>query len=301
MPHPATPLARAVDRYTALHPASPAGDGSFYETAVAGLCFVRYRAPRPPEHVLYGASLCVVVQGSKTAVVGETVLTYGPGDCLVLALDLPLVAHITEATPAVPYLALLVALDAALLVEVAGQAGVRAAAPASPALGAFVGPLPEAAADALLRLVRLLETPAAIPALAEPVLRELYYWLLTGPDGPALARATLPGTAARRVAGAIRQMKDAFPGPVRVEALAAAAGMSASAFHAHFKAATALAPLQYYKRLRLLEARRLLAAGAETARDVAFRVGYESPSQFSREYARTFGAPPARDAAALAA
>lgn len=292
-----SPLARAVDRYTALH----TGDGSFYETAIEALAFVRFEAPMPPEHAVYRASLCVVVQGTKEAVVGETVLTYGPGDCLVLALDLPLVAHVMEATPERPYLALVVALDPSLLVEVAQQAGIRASAPAQPALGAFVGPLPAAASDALLRLVRLLDTPAAIPALVEPILRELYFWMLSGPDGPALARAALPGTAARRVAGAIRQMKDAFPGPVRVEALAQAAGMSASAFHAHFKAVTALAPLQYYKRLRLLEARRLLAAGAETARDVAFRVGYESPSQFSREYARTFGAPPARDAALLAA
>ena len=288
-------LARAVDRYTALH----TGDGSFYTTGVEALHFVRYEAPFPPEHAIYQASLCVVVQGSKEAVVGETVLTYGPGDCLVLALDIPLVAHVAQATPEAPYLALLVALDPALLFEVAQQAGVEAGA--SEGLGVFVGTLPDAAEDALVRLVRLLDTPDAIPVLAEPILRELYYWMLRGPDGPALASVALPGTAARRVAGAIRQMKSAFPGPVRIEALAEAAGMSASAFHAHFKAVTALAPLQYYKRLRLLEARRLLAAGAETARDVAFQVGYESPSQFSREYARTFGETPARGAAALMA
>ena len=254
-------LDRAIDRCTALHGQL----GSLYETSVDSLAFVRFEAPFPPEHDLYRASLCVVVQGAKEAVVGETVLTYGPGDCLVLALDLP---HVTRATPEVPYLALIVALDPTLMFEVAQQAGI--AAGASAGLGTFVGQLPGAAEDALVRLVGLLDTPQAIPVLTEPILRELYYWLLAGPDGPALASVGLPGTAARRVAGAIRQMRDAFPGPVRVEALAEGAGMSASAFHAHFKAVTALAPLQYYKRLRLLEARRLLASGGETARDVAF-------------------------------
>ena len=291
-------LARAVDRYTALR----SGDGWFHETAIAPLALIRAEAPASPSPVLYEASLCIVVQGAKQAAVGDTVLSYGAGEYLVTALDVPLTAHVTHATPDAPYLALVIALDPALILDVAQHIGIAdAPAPEAGALGVFVGTLPAGASDALERLVGLLATPTAIPVLAAGVLREIMYWLLSGPDGPALAASVLPGNAARRVAGAVHAMRAAFPAPVRVSTLAEAAGMSASAFHAHFKAATALTPGQYYTRLRLLEARRLLERGGETAKAVAHRVGYESASQFSRDYARLFGLPPGRDAAALAA
>jgi transcriptional regulator GlxA family with amidase domain len=151
----------------------------------------------------------------------------------------------------------------------------------------------------MLRLIRLLETPAAIPVLAPAALREVYYWLLTGPDGAAIARLALAEGNTQRIARAMTLLRDNFTRPIRVAELAEAAGMSPSSFHEHFKALTAMTPLQYQKQLRLLEAQRLLVAGDIDAARAAYRVGYESASQFSREYARMFGAPPARHAAGL--
>ena len=287
----------AVSRHTSGRASGePHGTGR-YSTAVEGLDFYRSEVPTQPDHVVYHLSLCVVVQGGKRVVVGDAVLDYAPGQYLVAGLDLPLVSHITRATASEPYLALALALDPVLLADVARRAGVGHRATRRPEPGLIVEPLAGDAADALDRLVRLVDRPEAVAALYEPLVRELAYWLLVGPDGAAFARLAFPDGPARRVARAVDAMKEAFPGPVRVDDLAEAAGMSASAFNTAFKAVTALTPIQYYKRLRLLEARRRLAAGAPVAKEVAFEVGYESASQFSREYARTFGVSPARDGA----
>ena len=293
------------DRLTDLvarHTAGLPGPTGAYPTAVEALCFYRADAPSEPLPMLYEPSLCVVVQGSKRATLGETVLDYGPGQCLVAAVDLPLASGVTQASVAEPYLSLVLTLDPVLLADVALLAG-RTARPAGLAeVGVFTGALGAETAGALSRLVGLLDRPEAIPALYEPTVRELYYELLTGPDGDAFARLALPDGPTRRVARAVGAMRAAFPGPIRVDALADEAGMSPSAFGVAFRAVTAMSPLQYYKRLRLLEARRLLAAGAGvSAQAVAYEVGYESASQFSREYARLFGAPPRRDIRAVRA
>ena len=284
-------------RYTALH----SGTDGLYETEVDALGLIRADRPSHPVHTVYEPTVCVVFQGAKQVTVGETVLEYGPGDHLVVGLDIPVVGRVTEASPEAPYLAVQVRLDLGLLAEVARDAGVTVdpTDEDGAALRAFVAPLGRPAAEALDRLVGLLDTPRAIPALYPAVARELYYWLLVGPGGDAFARATLPGGHAAQIAEAVRQMQEAFPGPIRVGDLAESAGMSESSFYNHFQSVTGMPPLQYYKRLRLLEARRLLAAEGASARGAAFAVGYESPSQFGREYKRLFGAPPIRDAARL--
>ena len=161
--------------------------------------------------------------------------------------------------------------------------------------GWFVTDLDGPMADCALRMVRLLETPKAIPLLYPSMMRELCYWLLTGPNGGDVAKIVLANGYAQSVVTAIQTLRDRFAEPVRIEELADAAQMSVSAFHRQFKALTSMTPLQYQKRLRLIQARNLMVTDAANVETAAFRVGYESPSQFSREYARMFGAPPRRD------
>ncbi len=158
----------------------------------------------------------------------------------------------------------------------------------------LTGPVAE-----VTRLIRLLDTPGAIPILYPSIMRELSFWLLTGPNGGRIARLALPSGHAQRIADAIHAMREDIARPMRVEELAGAARMSPSSFHQHFKTLTSMTPLQYQKQLRLLEARRLMVADAANVANAAYRVGYESASQFSREYARMFGAPPKRDVAAM--
>ena len=285
-------LADVVLRHTAT------GLVGRHATAIEALGLYRATAPSQLTPTLYEPSLCVVVQGAKRIAAGETVLDFAPGECLVAALDLPVAGAITRASADEPYLSVVLTLDPVLLADVARRvpAPGRSTAPGPARVGVFVQTLTPEAISALERLAGLLDRPEAIAALYEPLVRELVYWLLAGSDGDAFARLAVPDGPTRRVARAVGVMKEAFPGPVRVDALAEAAGLSPSAFNTTFRTVTAMSPLQYYKRLRLLEARRRLEAGAESARAVAFEVGYQSASQFSREYARAFGTTPGQHA-----
>ena len=289
-------LAERLVRYTDLRRSS----GNLHPTEVDALTVARLDHPVAPVPTVYEPSICVVVQGEKRVGVGDTVLEVTAGDRLVVGVDVPATGRFVAASPEVPALSLILTLDAALLLDVAEAAGVtRANATRStrPDLGLAVAPLSTPAAEALVRMVDLLDRPAAIPALYPAVARELYYWLLTGPGGDQFARVTLPSGHAAHVAEAIHQMRAAFPEPVNVADIATEIGMSVSAFYAHFKSVTGIAPLQYYKRLRLLDAQRLLTTRGAGVGEAAFAVGYQSASQFSREYARAFGVPPGQHAA----
>lgn len=269
-------------------------------TPVPGLAVVRAAAPTAPFRALYHPVVCVVAQGAKRVMSGDAVHDFGAGQSLIVGIDVPVTAQVVTASPEAPYLAAAVDLDWAILREVIDAAD---AAPAAepPAPGILVGAPDAALADCMARLLRLTGEPAAVAVLRPLLLRELHFRLLQGPHGATLRRgARLDGRAAG-VARAIRRLRDGFAEAIMVEELAAAAGMSLSTFHLHFKTATGLTPLQFQKQLRLLEARRLLASGAASAERAAYAVGYESPTQFSREYARMFGAPPKRDAAHLRA
>jgi AraC-like DNA-binding protein len=214
--------------------------------------------------------------------------------------DLPVAARVVEAWPSRPYLAVRLALDPAVVGELLAD-GTTTPALGPPARAIAVTPAELSLLDAVSRLVALLDSPQDVGPLAPLVLREITYRLLTGPRGVRLRQIAAAGGPAHRIARATRWLKDHFADTLRVESLAKRVGMSPSAFHLHFKGVTALSPLQYQKRLRLQEARRLMRGEGLDAAEAALCVGYESASQFGREYRRTFGAPPRRDVAALQA
>jgi AraC-like DNA-binding protein len=270
------------------------------ETAVPGLGLSRASAPTGLIPVVYETSLCLVAQGSKEVLCGGESLRYDATHSLLVSVDLPASTRVVEASAARPCLAVRVGLDPAVVGELLAE-GVSGPPPGPPARALAVTPAGPALLDAVGRLVALLDSPRDVAPLAPLVLREITYRLLAGPQGTRLRQIALAGAPAQRIAGAIRWLREHFAGPLRVEDLARRVRMSPSAFHAHFKAVTALSPLQYQKRLRLQEARRLLLGQGFDAASAAFRVGYESASQFNREYRRLFGVPPGRDAAAFKA
>ena len=268
---------------------------SVFATAIKGLAILRSDRPKRPSHRIFKPALCVVVQGAKCTTFGNKRFDYRAGQALVVSLEIPSYGRVVEASPDKPYLSVVVEFDLPTMREVMEGLGDLARPKGEVGGGVFVTDFDGPAADCVLRMVRLLDTPRAIPVLYPSLMRELCYWLLTGPRGGDIARIVLANGHDQRVLAAIQTLRARFAEPVRIEELARGARMSPSAFHRQFKALTSLTPLQYQKRLRLLEARNLLIADAATAETVAFRIGYGSPSQFSREYARMFGAPPRRD------
>jgi AraC-like DNA-binding protein len=218
---------------------------------------------------------------------------------LVVGVEMPAVGQVTQASPAHPYLGLVIELDLGVMREVIASLDSAPIASESVRHGVFVSDFEGPLADCAARAVRLLETPQAIALLYPAVMREICYWLLTGPHGGEVVKMALGSDRTRRLVGAIHALRDRFADPVRVDELASIARLSPSAFHRQFKALTAMTPVQYQKQLRLFEARRLLASGESNVENAAFRVGYESASQFSREYSRMFGGSPRRDVASL--
>jgi AraC-like DNA-binding protein len=285
-------LAAAVERHTGA-------DGD-YETAVPGLWLYRSSTPSEEHAVVYVPSLCVVAQGAKEVVVGGQAYRYDPAQSLLVSVDMPALTHVADATPARPCLAVRIPIDPAVVGELLAE-GSAIPPLGRPVRGLGVIQLEPPLLDAVGRLLGLLDAPHEIPALAPLVLREITFRLLTGPEGARLRQIASAGAPAQRVARAIRWLRDHFAESLRVEALAKHVGMSPSALHLHFKSVTALSPLQYQKRLRLQEARRLMLAEGLEAGEAAFRVGYESPSQFGREYLRMFGTSPRRDVDSLKA
>ncbi len=285
------PLAEALLRYTDRQPGQ-----SPFRTAIDGLGILRSDHPKPPAHMISRPSMCIVAQGAKWATVGDSRLEYRAGQALVVGVETPSIGQVFEASPGEPCLVLMVELDPAMLRSVAEDLDPPPKASGEPGRGVFVTDFQGPLADCALRLVRLLDTPKAIPTLYPVIMREICYWLLSGPHGGDVARMTLANSPSRRVIDAVHSLRSRFREAVRIEDLAAIARMSPSAFHRQFKALTASTPLQYQKQLRLLEARRLMISNGLGVEAAAFQVGYESPSQFSREYVRMFGAPPKRDA-----
>jgi AraC-like DNA-binding protein len=271
------------------------GSDGRHETALPSLTLYRFSHPTEPAPVLQEPAVYVVVQGRKQVTVGGGTYVYDPSQYLAVSVDLPAVSNVFEASPAKPYLCLTLAVDPRELAALIVETGRPAPRDDHDGRALFVSPLSASLLDAVLRLVRLLDTPADLPALAPLVRREIDYRLLQSEQFGRLAQMAIGDGRLRRVSGAISWIKEHFAEPLQIEELASRVHMSPSALHAHFKAATALSPIQYQKRLRLQEARRRLLAGAPSADSVAYEVGYASASQFSREYARLFGLPPRRD------
>lgn len=276
------------------------GDG-LYPTDIEGLTLMRSTTEVLPHPIVYRPALCVVVQGAKQVMFGDRLFDYEEMQCLVISIALPAFGRVTRASAETPLLAFHLDFDMGILRDVMGALEAPPAPSGEAGFGVFVDNLSDPLADCLTRLIRLLETPKAIPILYQAIMREICFWLLSGPHGAEICKLALPNSHTQRIARAIYLLREQFSKPIRVEQLAAAAGMSASSFHQHFKTLTAMTPLQYQKQLRLLEARRLLIDGGANVAHAAYHVGYESASQFSREYARMFGQPPKRDAAELRA
>jgi AraC-like DNA-binding protein len=287
-------LVEVLQRYTARQPGQ-----SPIQTAIDGMAIMRSDNPKPPSHLIFRPSMCIVAQGAKWATFGGDRLEYRAGQALVIGVDTPSVGQVIEASPGEPCLVLAFELDLELMRSVADALDAPPRPSGAPGRGVFVTDFAGPLADCALRLVRLLDTPKAIPALYPGIMREICYWLLTGPHGGDIARMALANSPSRPVLDALHTLRNGFREAMRVEDLAAVARLSPSAFHRQFKALTAMTPLQYQKQLRLLEARRLMMTRAVKVEAAAFAVGYESASQFSREYARMFGAPPKRDVNAL--
>lgn len=244
---------------------------------------------------VYHPMLCIVAQGAKKAHVGKAIVEYREAEYLVVSVDLPLTGSVTRASPEAPYLAFVLALDPAVLSDMLQV--LPGKTPDQTLPGLAVSTAPAELLDAAVRLLRLLDTPDDISMLAPLAEREILYRLLTGPQAPMLRQIALSQGRTAQVSRAIGWIRAHFSEPLRIDAIARQANMSVSTLHSHFKAVTAMSPLQYQKHIRLQEARRLLIAGQADAASIGFSVGYESPSQFSREYARLFGMPPGRDAA----
>ncbi len=254
-----------------------------------------------PEHELaavYEPMVNLILQGSKSLTVGDRTLHYDPATYFVMSIDLPAAGVVRPALSGEPYLAVALTLDPTALASL--LADLPEAAPGEAWQAGFsVASVTSELMDAWLRLLRLMGKPADIAALAPVYEREILYRVLQGPHGGMLREMATPDTAMSRVSLAIQWIRRHFAKPLRVEAMAEKAAMSTSAFHRHFKAVTSLSPLQYQKRIRLLQARTLLVHRGRSVTATALDVGYESPTQFSREYARAFGLPPARDSSRL--
>jgi AraC-like DNA-binding protein len=270
-----------------------------HAAAIGGVHCIRLSQPHLQLPTVYQPCICVIVQGTKQVLLEDEIYRYSPPQFLAVSVDLPLTGQVIEASRESPYLCLAIDIDARQIADLISQSGDAGWSRGETSRGLFVGEMDAAMMDPVLRLARLLDAPRDIPVLAPLALREFHYRLLESPYGPAIAQMAIAGSNTHKIGQVIRRIKSKYAEPIRVEELASLANMSPSSFHQHFKAVTAMSPVQYQKRLRLTEARQILLAEKADAASAAYRVGYQSVSQFSREYARMFGAPPMRDMARL--
>jgi AraC-like DNA-binding protein len=285
-------LAEQIAQYAEL-------DG-IIDTSIPRLALVRSGQLGEPVHMVQRPALCIIAQGGKRVLLGDAVIDYGPASYLVASLDLPITGAVTQASADAPYLCFCLYLDPALLSEIALTLP-RPPAGAEDGAAMTLHPMTPELIDAATRMTALLGNPTNAPLLAPLIERELLVRLMTGSGGRVLRAIASSESRTGQVAQAIAWLKAHFREPFSGPQLAALAGMSLSSFHDHFRRATAMTPLQYQKQLRLQEARALMLADRLDAAEAGYRVGYDSPSQFSREYRRLFGAPPVRDIGRLRA
>jgi len=264
----------------------------------SGVKIVMADSPTELTHHVLEPTLAVVAQGAKRAVLGDKVFEYGAGQYLVVSVDLPIAGHVFQASRELPYLAVGLPLKpttiATLLLELA-----TSERPSSEPAGLGVSDAPRELLESVVRMLRLLERPRDAAVLGPMLEREILWWLLNGEQSGVVRQIGLADSRLSQISRAIRWIRVHHAKPFRIEELAEMAAMSASSFHRHFRAVTTMSPLQYQKLIRLQEARARLMVESDDVAAVGFSVGYESPSQFSREYSRLFGAPPGRDVARL--
>ncbi|MDF4256054.1 AraC family transcriptional regulator [Vibrio parahaemolyticus] len=284
-------LAKLIDRWT--------GNANQYDTPISGLRFSRWTTPTPPTSYTHNPSICLIAQGRKRVLLGEESFIYDANHFLISSVDLPIIANIIEASEEQPYLGLIMELDLTEISQliVDGELAFTQAKEAQK--GIAVGELSESLLDAFVRLAELLDEGQNIKILAPIIKREIFYRLLMSEQGTRLHQIVTAGSHSHQIAKAIDWLKNNFVKPLSVGDLASYTGMSKSSFYTHFRSMTSMTPLQFQKKLRLSEARRLMLTENLDAMAATFKVGYESPSQFSWEYSRLFGAPPSKDIKSL--
>ncbi|WP_105429051.1 AraC family transcriptional regulator [Neorhizobium sp. T6_25] len=283
-----------LDQLARLIAQNTDSDGVF-ETVIPRLSVIRMSKPTEPLHAIHQPAVCIIAQGAKQVMLADEIFRYSPGQYLVVSVDMPVTGQVIEATPEEPYLCLRLDLDLKLLSEMLVD---MPAAPGVPAMRkkciGLSHTTPEFL-DAALRLAQLLDKPDEIAYLAPLIERELMFRLLRGDQAEMIRQILTPENRLQQVNRAISWIRQNFSAPFSIEQVAIEARMSTSSLHQHFREVTAMSPLQYQKQLRLQEARRLILGNAMDAATAAHQVGYDSPSQFSREYRRLFGAPPIQD------
>jgi AraC-like DNA-binding protein len=268
------------------------GTDGVARTPIPRLAILREAAPTAVQFAMSKPMVALVLQGRKRVSMGPDTFHFGATESLLITADVPTVSQITHASFDKPYYSVVLELDPVVISTLVDEIG---AAPFRAGMPIRVDPTEFEVSDAVRRLLCLLDRPASLPVLQDQLLRELHYWLLCGQHGGAIRALGVTDSHARRIAHAVELIRSNFRTPLRIEQLAEAARMSLSAFHVHFRAATSMSPLQFQKQLRLIEARRIMLADGSTIANAAFAVGYESVPQFTREYGRVFGQPPARN------
>lgn len=262
------------------------------QTPIPGLFAMRATAPSEMQYAISKPLVALVLQGSKRVTMGSTTFDFGAGDSLLIAADVPNVSQITRANAGVPYYSLVLDIDPAVTQSLVLEMGIVEGESGAPIR---VDPTEAEVADAALRLMRLLDRPSSIPVLQGQLVREMHYWLLAGRHGAGIRALGFADSHANRIARAVALIRSEYSQALPIERLAEIAGMSVSSFHQHFRAVTSLSPLQFQKQLRLIEARRMMISESAALSNAAYAVGYESIPQFTREYGRMFGLPPAKD------
>ncbi|ELU8562854.1 TPA: AraC family transcriptional regulator [Vibrio parahaemolyticus] len=284
-------LAKLIDRWT--------GNANQYDTPISGLRFSRWTTPTPPTSYTHNPSICLIAQGRKRVLLGEESFIYDANRFLISSVDLPIIANIIEASEEQPYLGLIMELDLTEISQLIVDSELAFTQSKEAQKGIAVGELSESLLDAFVRLAELLDEGQNIKILAPIIKREIFYRLLMSEQGTRLHQIVTAGSHSHQIAKAIDWLKNNFVKPLSVGDLASFTGMSKSSFYTHFRSMTSMTPLQFQKKLRLSEARRLMLTENLDAMAATFKVGYESPSQFSREYSRLFGAPPSKDIKSL--
>src|SRR6267142_530022 len=292
------PAMKQLDELRALIARHAASDKA--GTLISGLTMKAISKPSEPIHSIDEPVFAVIAQGAKRTVLADRVFEYRAGHFLVASVELPLTSRILHASVKMPFLGLGLKLKPELIASILLETSSTDRGMVEH-LGMYVSEAPAELLDAVVRLVRLLERPADIPVLRPLIERELVWRLLNGEQGGTVRQIGLADSRLSRIRRAIRAIRDRYAEPIDIEELAQLVAMSPTSFHRHFRAATAMSPLQYQKQIRLQQARSRLMANGDDVAKVGFSVGYDSPSQFSREYARFFGSPPGRDAERLRA
>lgn len=266
-----------------------------HATCIPSLFVISESHVTEPVYSVYKPSFCLIVQGEKEVLLAKESFKYGPGDYLVASLDLPVTGQVINASSNAPYLALKLEFTPSQILEILDDATIQVGPEKRTNRAMFVSQVETSLLDAVVRLARLLDNPNDIPVLAPIFTKEILYRVLQGSYGRIVEQMAIEGSYTYHIREVIEFIKKNYNETIRIEELAEIANMSVSTLHRHFKEITAMSPIQFQKHIKLQEARRILLSEATDAADVAFRVGYESPSQFSREYSRMFGFPPKED------